>query len=68
MTTATITVNGQEIAYVTDAPIADAQQLSDYHDRAGRLIGKSGFHCGDYIIYASTRTIANMIYRKEYAN
>ena len=67
MTTGTITVNGQEISYLINAPIADAQQLSDYRDRTGRIVGKSGFRCNDYIIYASTRTIANMIYRKEYA-
>ncbi len=68
-----IEVNGQEIFYViindSDAIEYFAQQVSDYRDQAGRRLGHTafvGYPNANVIILASTRTIANMIYRREF--
>jgi len=69
-----ITVNGQAVTYVLSADhpnaIADAQQTSPYKDRAGFDMGGIGYsgYANDVVIYASTRTIANMIYRRHFAS
>ena len=64
-----ITVNGQAGTYDLSADhpnaITDAQQTSP-HNALARLF-YSGY-ANDVVIYASTRTIANMIYRRHFAS
>lgn len=58
-----ITRNGQTITYTSASFIADLEQTSEYKNKAGMVIGTSGFHIDGQIVIASNIGIARAMLR-----